>query len=301
MKSLLREYFSFSSSERRGILVLIFLLLTVIISPEFISGSEKKFDINKYDDEIQTFINASNSSEFSDQQLGFEGDLFEFDPNTLNKEGWMALGLTEKQFETLDNYRNKGGKFYRNEDLEKIYGFPKDLFNILEPYIKIRNNKKQYYKKPKHFSKYPKYSNNFTNNEKVKNIVLDLNTTDSIDLVQIRGIGPAFARRIIKYREKLGGFIYIDQLKEVYGIDDTKFEQIKDNFVIDSTIVTMISLNKSTFKDLIKHPYLNKESVRRILKYKEIMGTIKTPQGLLLDEIIDSATYYKILPYLTID
>lgn len=106
-------------------------------------------------------------------------------------------------------------------------------------------------------------------------IIVDLNTADTTLLKQLPGIGSSFAKRIVEYREKLGGYCESEQLLEVYKMDTARYEGIKDFVKIDSTFVpNKLKINSDAFKTLVKHPYLEYEDVKNIVNHREQKGMI---------------------------
>src|SRR5699024_3376615 len=134
--------------------------------------------------------------------------LFPFNPNKLSVEGWQKLGLSEHVARVIQHYRNAGGSFSDKEDLKNIYGLSEEEYNRLKPYIRIAAkdsvNTKQRVNSSK--SKNKKHE--------VKPLMLDINVADSADWTKLYGIGSVFAGRIIHFREALGGFYSISQIKE---------------------------------------------------------------------------------------
>lgn len=129
---------------------------------------------------------------------------------------------------------------------------------------------------------------------------IELNTTDSLGLIRIKGIGPVFSSRIIKYRELLGGFTSINQLLEVYGIDSSKFHNIKRYVKADESIIKRIDLNDASFKQLLKHPYIEYDLVKEIINYRNSNGGFTSVTEIINLEDVDSLKYYKLKPYLVI-
>jgi len=106
-------------------------------------------------------------------------------------------------------------------------------------------------------------------------VAIDINTADTTLLKQLPGIGGAFAKWIVDYREKLGGYCETQQLLEVYRMDSTRYEGIKDYVKIDSTFTpNKLKINSDGFKVLLKHPYLEYEDVKKIVNYREQKGMI---------------------------
>ena len=206
--------------------------------------------------------------------------LFYFDPNTTSYENWVLLGLKESQIKIIKNYINKGGVFYNNNDLKKIYGISEDEYKRLSPYIKIESNPSKI---------------------KVEKIVyVELNSSTINELIKINGIGNYLAKSIISYRKKLGGFIKKDQLLEIKNFHDNSFQKIKGQLTIDTKKVERININFSEVSDLVSHPYLNYKQSMAIVEYRTKNGSYKSVKELLDNKVLRKSTYNKIEPYLSI-
>ena len=124
---------------------------------------------------------------------------------------------------------------------------------------------------------------------KKKPLVFELNSADSLDLVQLYNIGPTIARRILKYRSLLGGYYCKEQLHEVYGIDSTRYADIAPHLTVNSALVTRLDLNTATIDQLKRHPYLDYYQAKAIVRMPDILNI----------PIIDTETFKHIEPYLT--
>lgn len=122
------------------------------------------------------------------------------------------------------------------------------------------------------FKKKDDFANKTVEKKDVK--IIDVNTADTTDLINLPGIGPYFARNIVEYREKLGGFIDSKQLLEVYGLDSSRFEIISPYVNIDSVSIRKIRINHDDFKTILRHPYIEYEDVKKIVNYRETKGMI---------------------------
>ena len=127
---------------------------------------------------------------------------------------------------------------------------------------------------------------------------IEINSTDSAGLLPLPGIGPVLAGRIIKYRNLLGGYTDKSQLTEVYGLHDETLSRITPYFFIDTARTEKLKINTADFRTLLRHPYLEFEDVKAIMKYREVMGQISTIQDIRQNHLITDSTLDRIGPYL---
>ncbi|MDR0970680.1 MAG: helix-hairpin-helix domain-containing protein [Lentimicrobiaceae bacterium] len=195
---------------------------------------------------------------------------FYFNPNMLPESEWKKIGLSDRQIRNIKNYEQKGGKFYRKEDLKKLYSISEAEYKVLEPYILIPEHKKQPIKTE---TKKKAKEQAVTTYEIPENI--ELNTADSSDLIRIPGIRPWIAHRILKYKYALGGFYDKKQLLEVYQIDSVFYTKIEHYFSIDTMLIQKRRINFETFKELLSHPYISYETTKSIVNQRERYGMIQ--------------------------
>lgn len=129
-------------------------------------------------------------------------------------------------------------------------------------------------------------------------IIVELNSADTNQLKQIRGIGSVFASRIVKYRALLGGYVSKEQLHEVYGMTEERYEEIAPYITIDTSQVERLHINEATLQQLKRHPYLDYYQAKAITEYRKKAGSIGNPQDLLKINLIDENTAKKIRPYI---
>jgi len=237
---------------------------------------------------LEPFIQIqSRQDEKNEMENGFDHiNPFPFDPNDMSRADWEKLGLRERLINTLVNYTVKGGRFFSVEDFKKIYGLKEEEFLILEPYIEIPSDTIIY---------------DSLSIEKKEILLLEINSADTLDLQQLYGIGPSYARRIVKYRELLGGYVRPEQLLEVYGMDSSRFAGIQEHIILKTDSVVTININTATIKDLIKHPYIEFYLAKSIITHREKIGTFKNIDDILDANLIYHELYEKIAPYLTIN
>jgi competence protein ComEA len=280
MKARLKNYLSLTKKEWNGMLVLVFLIVVVLAAPYVYQWYHKDNTINSKEfDAALAQLNKANpgNAAASNAAEGKPGSrtLFKFDPNNLPGRKWKMLGLSDKQVAIIKNYEEKGGRFYKPADLKKIYGITDADYRALSPYINIPG-------------------------VPIKNLVIELNSADSAKLTALEGIGPGFAKRIINYRERLGGFISKEQLKEVYGLDELKYAALKANVKVDASLIRKININTVTFDKLRLMPYLDYKQVNAIIEYRTQHGDFTSVADLKNIAILNEEIVKKIDPYLTL-
>jgi len=299
MKAWLNKHFGFSKSEFNGLLLLIILIATIRSIPIFYNlyrydvpyTADMLTAIQKisFEDEQREYYNSSYLKKYESRAVA---KLFYFDPNTIDVEAWQTLGLSPKQAQSIVNYRNKGGHFYKAHDLQKMYTISPQMYQKLLPYVRIESQFEQ-----SSFKNYAPYDKK----EYIKKplAIIEINQADSAQLNEIKGIGPAFAMRILTYRERLGGFYKKEQLMEVYGLDSVKFNEIKDQIVINASVVKKINVNQAVFDDFKKCPYLTYKQMNAIIQYRKQHGSYGGFADLKNVAILDAQTLDKIMPYIS--
>lgn len=284
-KNIIKEYFTFSLSTRRGIWVLIVLILIIFLIPytykAFIKDDYKIFDHS----EIIEFTNALTEIKKQNSLYPLWNSV-PFDPNKLLKTEWIKRGVSYKTANNIEKYIKNGGYFYKKEDILKIYGFDSILYQKLSPFFIFPKNNYSI-----------KYQKN-TEDKFVKINKLELNTVDSVTLESLPGIGKTLSARIIKYRNLLGGFYKYGQLLEVYGFSNKVLNLIRNKVEIDSALITKIDLNNTTVQQLSKHPYIGKYQAVGIIKYRKLNGKIINYSELIDNGLISKDKFNKLVHYL---
>ena len=299
MKQQIKDYFSFSTSERRGVVVLliiIFLILMINLAlPKLIS--RQKTDFSEFENRISEFEKSKfiqiseNKKKYStnksyknyNSQVQSKLSPFAFNPNTLGFDGWTKIGLSERKIKVILNYISKGGKFYKKQDLRKIYVITDDEYKILEPYINIPEKD---------------YKNNNYAEAKEEHLSIEINSATAEDLQLVSGIGEYYAKGIINYRKILGGYSNLNQLMEVYGMDSIKFQQISSSLSVNDSLINKISINNISYQNLKYHPYFNHEMSFDIINYRYKYGNFKRYEELLELNSVNDSVYQIIKPYI---
>jgi len=303
MKQFFKDYLSFNKRERNGIFVLLLILILVIAIPRILPlfSSKDSVDFSAFQNDISKFKKNIIKGNDSIKHENFDYDNvdrsvaenklnpFYFNPNNLSVEKWKELGFDDKQIHIIKNYEAKGGRFYKKEDLRKIYGISENEYTVLEPYIQIpedhKNNKKE-----------------FTSFKSEKNsVVIELNSADTAELKKLKGIGSYYAKKIIAYRTKLGGFYKKEQLLEVKGIDSARYAGFVDYVSINKFIIRTININTVTFDELKTHPYLNYNIANSLINFRKVHGKFNSVADIKKSALINEMIYEKISPYLSVE
>lgn len=354
-RKLVQDYFTFSKSERKGIIVLLVIMFLLVLANKFVFYFEKPATIDQ-----EFFKKASNElGQLNDSILNPEVRLilFPFDPNLIDSLALDSLSVPENVKENILKFRNKGGRFNSPEDMRKIYGMSDFVFKQIEPFIQIARQETSQGSKPELFPfnpntasdqelsrlgfsdrqiqsirKYLSSGGYFKNkssfakfralsesqkerllsfvviDEQIKeskavqrtqpiSVKIEVNSADSTQLKQLPGIGDVLSKRIIKYRDLLGGFYSISQLMEVYGLTEEVFAKIKPIITVDQGKVKTIDLNFSDKKELSRHPYIKAELADKIIRFRSRVGSIPGKKVLLDSMILNMDQYDRISPY----
>ena len=310
MWKLLNEYFSFTKKERKGIIYIVFIIILLIILPLFFHYFTKDEVVNfgQFEKEIaQLKIDSSSKTNFKNNHEYYNDytpaykkeevvkkEVFYFDPNTATEDEWVRLGIRKRTAETIQKYISKGGKFYKPEDIKKIYGLSETDARRLIPYVSIKNNKKDF---PSNENK-PFSKENYIS----KNIIqlVDVNIADTSAYIALPGIGSKLSKRIIAFRQKLGGFYSIEQVGETYFLPDSTFQKIKKYLVIKDSLIKKININQASVDEMKAHPYINYNIANAIYQYRQQHGDYKSVPELKKIMTVTDDFYEKTAPYLSI-
>lgn len=313
-KDSVKSYFTHTLKERKGTIAIVFLTVICLFSAQFIyplvagANAAPSSRLLSSADSLRNILDSSRNSyagnSYNDEDEGhayspgkfnkqFTGTMFYFDPNTLDAAGWTRLGIREKTIAGIQKYISKGGRFRDAESLRKIWGLSDAEKERLIPYVRIAGNTNTY---GSYAGSYEPYEKKPYERKAVQ--VIDINTGDSTAFVSLPGIGPGFAGRILRFRNKLGGFYKPEQIGETFGLPDSVFQKIKPFLKISGENIQKINLNTATNEELKVHPYIRWQLAKVITEYRKQHGNFKSVEDLKKIMIIDEATYNKISPYL---
>jgi DNA uptake protein ComE-like DNA-binding protein len=287
-QTLWKELFNFSRQERIGIVVLMILIGLCNYAPAI----WEPFNIPDAHD--TTFFTFREKPVV--KAAPHIATLFRFDPNTLAEKDWVKLGVSPRTVQTIQHYLAKGGRFRKKEDLQRIYGLPLAEYKRLEPYVLIA---KSISSPPNLFFQSipgPRSGPGIDWKNKLKTI--DINEADSAAWESLSGIGPVLAGRIIRFRDKLGGFYAISQIRETYGLPDSTFVKIQASLQLNKVSLKNLDINQLDEKSLASHPYIRYKLARLIVLYRNNNGPFRRAEELLGIPLVDDSIYRKLEPYI---
>jgi competence protein ComEA len=278
----------FSKRSRRAILVFLALFVILALIPRIILyyTPEKPITFNwKEQQIIQSFKPILDKKNAKYTKKKYLTPSEKFDPNVYSKNDWMKLGLSLKQAEAVLKFGKYG--FKSKEDLKRVFVIPQELM------LKIIDST-FYPEKNKTYISITEFKKENTNS------VIDLNSATEEELLSIKGIGPFFAKNILKRREQLGGYINNEQLLEVWKMTSEKMEEIKPYIQIDLHQVKKLNINIATAEEFKKHPYFTWNMANAIVKLRNQHGPFKTINDLKMSVVLSEELFLKIKPYLTL-
>lgn len=288
----IRAYFGFSRTETNAFLLFIPLLFIMLFSGTIYRRYvwSEPFPDPRRTDSLLAWL---ESHEIKRDSLPRPIAFHPFDPNQVTESELIALQLKPWLAKRITGYRSKGGAFRKPEDVLKIYGLDSAWYSQAKPWMRFA----------------PPLSPPPLNPLKGRSVsgqkslvVRDINTTDTTSLMDVYGIGPVLARRIITFRDRLGGFVDIGQLKEVYGLDSTVVDRLKKRFsVMPEFKPRQLSIQTATVEELSSHPYIGRRKAQSIAVYIEQHGKLDSLGQLLQIRTIDEQWLAKVEPYLLVE
>ncbi len=251
-------YFIFSEKERKGIIVLgVILTLGIVIA---------FLEPHKNDLVRKTKPLASPTLH-----------LFKFDPNTIDSANAIHLGIPLKQVKTLMHYREKGGRFYKKEDLLKLYGLDPLIAHQLIPFIELTSSESKwgsnpYRDKGNNFKSNYSYSYKYKMNNGSASWTIDINEADASEWNDKTKLPMNIVHQIINYKNHLGGFTHPLQLKKVYGLADTTFQNLRPHLLVQKNFKPLLNSSTMNFAQWKSLGIFEDQQLYEILKLRKQQG-----------------------------
>lgn len=322
MKKTLTNYFFYSRSERNGIFLLSLLLIGIVVAPKVLSLFQepaKAIDFRAFEPEILAY-HHSLAADANNSAQGFLKKnnelLFSFDPNTATQDDFIRLGLSERVSTIIGNYREKGGKFFKKEDLKKIYGLTQSDYLRLEKFIVITDKTAPFFDQKKDDWIPPQYD---TPKEVVAK-AFNPNMASESELLSL-GLEYGVVKNILKFREKGGRFLKKEDLKKIYGLSDLDFLRLENHIQIaeyqtntnnysvtnanknewknePTKALTTIDVNRASLEEWLQLRGIGRTFAARIIQHREKLGGFTSPEQLKEVYGLPDSTYLAITPYL---
>ena len=292
---MIREFFYLQKSDRKVILTLLVVIVSVF-TMIFFAGGDTETATPQKDKHKSPTSKSYNYSSYKPKEV----ERFAFDPNTADSTQLLRLGLQPWQVRNIYKYRAAGGIYRKPLDFAKLYGLTVKQYRELEPYIRISSdylpastlvNGKENFNQTPH-----KDSTTYQRPTKIKETEhIVLNTADTTSLITIPGIGPYYARKIVQYGNRLGGYVSVDQLDEIdeFPIEAKKF------LVVNNPSPKKLNVNQLSLNELKRHPYINFYMAKAITDYRRLHGTIKSLNDLRLLKDFTPDVIKRLTPYVS--
>nr|WP_308570538.1 helix-hairpin-helix domain-containing protein [uncultured Prevotella sp.] len=303
----LNQFFYLQRNDRRAILVILVVVVVALAAVFFIGGRNRR-SLSLTDSLDQPLRQQERWRQGYPYSKGYGGSfsqqglqLAPFDPNTADSTQLLHLGLAPWQVRSLYHYRAKGGIFRKPSDFARLYGLTKKQFRTLAPYIRISDDYAPA------AGLYPQTGNRSPEDLKHEDTIhysypvklklgqqISLNASDTSSLQKIPGIGSAYARAIINYRNRLGGFYSVKQIEEIGGVPPEAEKYLK----VSPSGIHRLKINQLTVNQLRRHPYINFYQARTIYDYRRLHGPIKNLNQLANDRDFPPAEIARLAPYI---
>ncbi|RPD50146.1 helix-hairpin-helix domain-containing protein [Hymenobacter sediminis] len=317
----IRRYFGFSRRETSGFVVLLLLMLLWLGLPYLLRPALPTYNPAPDQQQLNTWAaelaarrttRPTYASRYPRRAPVTRVALAPFDPNQLTETDWEARGVPRYVARRMINYRTVIGGFRAKEQIRRTYGLDDAIYTRLAPYILLPDQlppreartyaDNRFGTTPERKPFGPNDKSRFPR-KPTRLAAFDLNAADTTQLMQIRGIGRGYARRIVEYRQRLGGFHSKEQTAEIYALRDAPdlVDSLrKYTFVAPSFTPTPLDLNNASFEVLQAHPYMGKRLARVVVAFRQQHGPFRQPSDLRQIRILDQATYDKLVPYLVL-
>jgi DNA uptake protein ComE-like DNA-binding protein len=298
---LFRDIFTFTRIEKNGILMLLALMLLIVIMNFSMSAfiNEKRIDLSEWESRVDSFY-LSFPTKSIDSIMPHP-----FYPNKITFNKLVSMGMPQRVAGNWVSYVKAGGRFNSPEDTKKIYGITPEIFSQIEKYmifqdsreVRIVRNTNDTNNVIVHVdSRIKKYVTKFVKKEPH---IVEINSADSVVLEALPGLGGVLSARIIKFRELLGGFYSVEQLKEVYGLKDEYLSKALPYIELDKDKISKMRINYFSKRELAMHPYISYGIANSIVETRDKKGKligIQELSGFLSENEIE-----KLGPYLSFD
>lgn len=306
MKNWLRV-FEFSKREQKGVWILISLIIFSYFGFElygaYFKNSGEIISKKEFERIVSELNNGKEDASFSKNP---EFNIFSFDANKIKEDSLMLLGFSKSLSRRYVNFRNSIGGFKKKADIKRVYGLNDSIYKSIEHFAFINQSdftvadKYNRLEPPELVGKKESLKSNLaTDNLNLPKLKIDLNSALKEDLMKINGVGDVLSRRIIKFRNAIGGFYKISQLFEVYGVDSANLDLSNIDLVVDTTSLNKIDLNSCKLETLSRHIYITLYQAKILMAYREQHGSFKSRLDIMASKAFKEEELIKVWPYIS--
>jgi competence ComEA-like helix-hairpin-helix protein len=261
------SYFSFSKSQRSGLLILLVLIVVLQTIYFFVDFSLPI----KNNPEKDTWLSVQSEIDSLKEQARFSGSrLYPFNPNYISDYKGYKLGMSVQEIDRLLAFRKQNRFVNSPKEFQNVTGISDSLLKTMVSYFKFPD----WVNKKKKYTSNLAFGNSPFSKKKISNIQ-DINTADSSDLEKIFGIGELTAKRILSYKDRFGAFVSMEQLNEVWGLSAEVVESLQEHFEIQTqTGIKKLDINNASLNELAQFPYFKYALAKQIVIYRSMNGPI---------------------------
>ena len=260
------------SRTQKAVLLFLTLLLCIQTLVFFISPKNHTIEEFMEDKALQAKWDASEAEK--------NKIIYPFNPNYISSYKAYQLDLSAAQYQAILAWRNKGNFFQSSQEFQRVSAVSNEWMSTYAPYFK-----------------WPQYQKKAVPPKRKLVHLGALNTATQSDLKKVNGVGEVLSQRIVRYRERLGGFATTDQLYEVYGLDATVVERITTQFSLSAVSHPKIALQTASLSELAGLPYLNYQEAKQLIGLRTRNDTLSF-QGLKKTVKWDSLKFQRLALYL---
>ncbi len=284
-----KSHFWYTKSQRNGILFLVALIIVLQLIYVFADFSSSKIEsVNTA--EILAFEKEIDSLRKIELEKR-KPKIFPFNPNFITDFKGYQLGMSIEEIDRLHKFRKQNKYVNSAKEFQKITKVSDSLLKRISPYFKFPSWVKRKSEKQRAYSSKSK--------EEIKISTSDINLATQGDFKTIRGVGEKLSERIIKYRSKLQGFSFNDQLNEIWGLEDEVVKRVLNVFVIkDQPVIEKVNVNTANFKQVLANPYIDYELCKKIFDYRDEVAELQDISELRNIKDFPQNKYHRIVLYL---
>ncbi len=287
-------YFNFSKSERRGMIIFVLCIIPIALIGIRLFAPDK-------DEEVSSRTAKRDQPRYYAQPER-KVETFPFDPNTADSSALLRLGLAQYMVRGIYKYRSNGGVYSEPEDFKRVPGMTNGMWERLAPYFSIDSRFRREDLSPRTYGERPasappagRDTTRSFPRKLAQGETVSLNGSDTTELKRIPGIGSYRARRIVSYRERLGGFVSTEQ---VYEADDGVPSDAVYYLTLGETSLRKIDLNAATQRELLSHPYINSYQAQAIYDCRRTLGKLRSEDDLRRLSVFTDEDILRLAPYL---